>query len=190
MAVGQGGPDAARTRSVALAWANFIGCGRAGIVETTFKEEAETDLFGEQAVLCGGILALVRAAYETLVAAGYPPLLAYTECCHEVKQIADLVCDRGIAGMTQAISPTAKFGAMVAAERLDDAHLRSTMRELLENIQNGSFAKALAHDAASGSPKMAAFDRALAAHPLEAEGQRVRAMLPWLRTASGQPPRP
>ncbi len=174
-------PDhVARTTAIAHAWAHAIGCGRAGIVETSFKDEAETDLFGEQAVLCGGLIALIRAAYETLVEAGYPPLLAYTECCHEVKQIADLVCDRGIAAMADAISPTARFGALEASARLDDAALRAHMRSMLASIQDGSFASRLAADADAGNPKLRSFSEDLLKHPMEPIGERVRAMLPWL----------
>ncbi|MSR28251.1 MAG: ketol-acid reductoisomerase [Phycisphaerales bacterium] len=183
LAIAEGGPDPAKTRAITYGWADAIGCGRAGIVETSFKDEAETDLFGEQAVLCGGLIALIRGAYETLVDAGYPPLLAYTECCHEVKQIADLICDQGIAAMTKAISPTAKFGALVASERILDEHLRSHMRELLAAVRDGSFAERLASDSRDGSPLLAEFDRRLAAHPMEAEGTALRAMLPWLRRA-------
>lgn len=184
LAIHQGGSDPMRTRNIADVWAAGIGCTRAGLVETTFKDECETDLFGEQSVLCGGMLALMRAAYETLVEAGYPPLLAYTECVHEVKQVADLVCDRGIVGMSRAISPTAKFGAMVASERIDDARLRATMRGILAEVRDGSFARNLIDDARSGGAALAAFDSALASHPMEREGEKVRAMLPWLRKGS------
>ena len=169
------------TRRVAHRWADAIGCARAGIVETSFKDETETDLFGEQAVLCGGLLALIRAAYETLVEAGYPPLLAYTECCHEVKQIGDLICERGLAGMAQAISPTARFGAMEASARLDDGALRTQMRALLRSVHDGSFAARLSRDAEKGSPALRTFENALERHPMEHQGERLRAMLPWLR---------
>jgi ketol-acid reductoisomerase len=174
-----GDPDAAR--ALALAWGAGIGCARAGLIATTFREEAETDLFGEQAVLCGGVIALVRAAYETLVDAGYPPLLAYIECCHELKQVTDLVHDRGIAGMRAAISNTAEAGADEAMAALDDAGLRARMRAILERVRSGDFVQALARDARAGFPALMAARQRAAAHPMEESGRAVRALLPWLR---------
>ena len=175
-----GNPDAAR--AMACAWGAGIGCARAGLIGTTFREEAETDLFGEQAVLCGGMIALVRAAYETLVDAGYPPLLAYIECCHELKQVADLVHDRGIAGMRSAISNTAESGADEAMAVLDDAVLRSRMRAILDRVRSGDFVQALARDARAGFPSLASARQRASAHPMEEAGRSVRALLPWLRT--------
>ncbi len=174
-----GDPDAAR--ALALAWGAGIGCARAGLIATTFREESETDLFGEQAVLCGGVIALVRAAYETLVDAGYPPLLAYIECCHELKQVTDLVHDRGIAGMRAAISNTAEAGADEAIAALDDAVLRSRMRAILDRVRSGDFVKALARDARTGFPALMAARQSAAEHPMEKSGRAVRALLPWLR---------
>ncbi|MSR44846.1 MAG: ketol-acid reductoisomerase [Phycisphaerales bacterium] len=181
LAVHQGGSDAAKTEALALGWAHGIGSGRAGIIRTTFRDEAETDLFGEQSVLCGGLSELIRAAYEILVEAGYPPLLAYTECCHEVKQVADLICDRGMAGMGRAISTTARFGAAEAGPRIIDATVRARMREVLRDIQDGSFAKRMRHDALNGSPVLKGAQASTDIHAMEAPGRVLRAMLPWLR---------
>jgi len=184
LAVHHGASDPRMAEALAIGWAHGIGSARAGIIRTTFRDEAETDLFGEQAVLCGGMTELIRAAYETLVAAGYPPLLAYTECCHEVKQIADLICDRGIAGMTSAISATARFGAIDAGPRVIDAHVRATMQSVLKEIQDGSFARRMREDVEAGSPKMRAAQRAELEHPMEDAGRTLRAMLPWLNQPS------
>ena len=180
-AVAQDGGCPGAARSLALAWGAGIGCARAGLVATTFREEAETDLFGEQAVLCGGVIALVRAAYETLVGAGYPPLLAYIECCHELKQVTDLVHDRGVAGMRAAISNTAEAGADEAIAVLDDEVLRSRMRDILDRVRCGDFVQALARDARAGFPALVASRQRAAAHPMEESGRAVRALLPWLR---------
>ncbi len=181
LAVHQGGGDPARTDALAVGWAHAIGSSRAGIVRTTFREEAETDLFGEQAVLCGGVCELIKSAYEILVEAGYPPLLAYTECCHEVKQIADLICDRGMAGMGDAISNTARFGGAEAGARIIDDSVRARMREVLGEIQSGAFASRMVADTAAGSPRLRAARASSAAHPMEASGSAVRALLPWLK---------
>lgn len=167
-------------RELALAWAAGIGCGRAGVVMTTFKDEAETDLFGEQAVLCGGMLGLAQAAYEILVEAGYPPLLAYTECVHEIKQVADLLYARGPAGMRAAISNTAEFGALAAAPQIVDEHVRTRLRQILAQVQSGAFARTMVSDAAAGSPWLAEQRRAAESHPIEAAGKQVRALMPWL----------
>jgi ketol-acid reductoisomerase len=180
-AIAQDGGSPADARSLALAWGAGIGCARAGLIATTLREEAETDLFGEQAVLCGGVIALVRAAYETLVDAGYPPLLAYIECCHELKQVVDLVHDRGIAGMRTAISNTAEAGADEAIAVLDDAVLRSRMRAILDRVRSGDFVQALARDARAGFPALMASRQRASAHPMEQSGRAVRALLPWLR---------
>lgn len=182
MAIHQGGSDPQRTEALAIGWAHGIGSGRAGIIRTTFRDETETDLFGEQVVLCGGVTELIRAAYETLVAAGYPPLLAYTECCHEVKQIADLICDRGIAGMSAAISATARFGALDAGPRVIDQSVRARMLDVLREIQDGSFSRRMIADAHAGSPRIHADRAAAVAHPMEDAGREVRALLPWLKS--------
>jgi len=182
LAVHQGGSDPARTEGLAIGWAHGIGSGRAGIIRTTFRDETETDLFGEQTVLCGGLTELIRAAYEILVDAGYPPLLAYTECCHEVKQIADLICDRGIAGMSNAISNTARFGAIDAGPRLIDPTVRARMKDVLRDIQDGTFARRMISDASAGAPRMKADRAAATNHPMEDTGRQLRAMLPWLKS--------
>lgn len=180
LAVGEGA-HAAQAEQLAIGWADAIGCARAGIVRTTFAAEAETDLFGEQAVLCGGLLGLVRAAYQTLVDAGYPPVVAYMECAHEVKQIADLVCDRGLDGMLGAISPTARFGAVDAAPRIVDEAVRARMRAMLGAVQDGSFAKRLAAEADAGWPATRALRAQLHESGIEDAGRGVRSLLPWLR---------
>ncbi len=177
--------NAADAELLALGWADGIGCTRAGVVRTTFAAEAETDLFGEQAVLCGGLMGLIRAAYETLVQAGYPPLIAYMECAHEVKQIADLVCDRGLDGMLSAISPTARFGAVDAAPRIVDDALRERLKAMLTSVQDGSFAQRLASETAAGWPRTSGLRRELHASGVESAGREVRALLPWLRIPQG-----
>lgn len=166
--------------ALAQAWAAGIGCGRAGVVRTTFEAEAVTDLFGEQAVLCGGMMGLAQAAFETLVEAGYPPLLAYTECVHEIKQVADLLYARGPAGMRRAISNTAEFGTYRAAPLIADEHVRATMRRLLDEIQSGEFTRRMQADHDAGAPWFRAAREAAAAHPMERSGADVRALMPWL----------
>ncbi len=163
-----------------LAWANGIGCARAAIVTTSFADETETDLFGEQTVLCGGLSALVRAAFETLCDAGYPPELAYLECCHEVKQVADLVYERGPAGMNEAISTTAEFGSYRAGPALIDDGVRARMADLLREIRDGTFAEALRADYEKGSPWFEQQRAAARRHPLEQAGRIVRSLMPWL----------
>jgi ketol-acid reductoisomerase len=166
--------------ALGLAWACGIGSARAGIVYTTLAGETETDLFGEQAVLCGGMSALIRAAFEILCEAGYPPELAYLECCHEVKQVADLVYERGMAGMFEAISNTAEFGAYSAGPALVDDDVRRRMRRVLANVRDGSFAKALRDDHAGGFPWFNEQRQAWRDHALEPAGQVVRSLMPWL----------
>ncbi|NBX25794.1 MAG: ketol-acid reductoisomerase [Planctomycetes bacterium] len=185
LAVHQDGTDAATTRAMAMAWAVGIGCGRAAIVETTFAAETETDLFGEQAVLCGGTLALVQGAFETLVQAGYPADLAYMECCQELKQVVDLLFERGPAGMRKAISDTAEFGAFETAERLLDDHLRQALSRLLTEVRNGAFARRFLDDARTGGQGMQARRQAASATPLERAGEHVRAWMPWLGQTGG-----
>lgn len=179
-AVHQGGSDAARTRAIGLGWATGIGSARARVIETTFAAECETDLFGEQAVLCGGMLGLVQAAFETLVEAGYPAELAYMECCQELKQIADLVFERGPAGMREAISSTAEFGAFEASDELVDAAWRTKLRGMLQRIRDGRFGHAFQADAAAGFPRMRERRAAAAHHPIEAAGRAVRDWMPWI----------
>src|SRR5262245_34342030 len=163
-------------QSVALAWAHGIGCARAGILFTTFQQETDTDLFGEQAVLCGGMTHLVLAAFETLVRAGFPPELAYLECCHEVKQIADLVYERGLAGMMKAISNTAEFGAYEAGPRLIDDRVRTGMETILKQIVDGSFARRLRDDHEQGFTWFNKQREALVSHPIESAGAFIRSL--------------
>lgn len=168
------------TRDVALAYAAALGCGRAGILETTFREETETDLFGEQAVLCGGLSELIRTGFQTLVEAGYSPELAYFECLHEVKLIADLIHTRGIAGMRAAISNTAKFGDVTRGRRIIGPATRQAMREILTEIQSGTFADQWMAEHAAGQPNLRAAADRDAAHPIEEVGTRLRKLMPWL----------
>ena len=168
------------SRRLALAWANGIGSARAGVLETTFAAEAETDLFGEQAVLCGGLQGLIVAAFETLVEAGYPPELAYIECCHEAKQVADLVYAGGLDFMRKRISNTAEFGAHAAAPRIADERLRETFRTILAEVRDGSFARRFLEDTAAGGPWMSARRAEGAVHPIEESGRSVRSLMPWL----------
>jgi ketol-acid reductoisomerase len=175
------------TRDVALAYAVAIGGGRAGILETTFKEECETDLFGEQAVLCGGLSALVTAGFETLTDAGYSPEMAYFECLHEVKLIVDLMYERGIEGMRDSISNTAKYGDYTRGERIVTDETRATMREILKEIQAGQFAQEWVAEHAAGKPRFVEFRKKHAAHPIEAVGKKLRNLMPWMRTNDTRP---
>ena len=171
--------------ALALAWACGNGCLRAAAIFTTVAAETETDLFGEQTVLCGGVTSLIRTAFETLVEAGYAPELAYIECCHELKQVADLIYAHGLAGMHNAISGTAEFGSYIAQERLVDDGLRAKLKSMLEHIRAGRFATAMLKDVDRGSPWRQARRAASAAHPIECAGEAVRALMPWL-TEEGQ----
>jgi len=171
------------TREVALAYASAIGGGRAGILETTFREETETDLFGEQAVLCGGVTELVKAGYETLVEAGYAPEMAYFECLHELKLIVDLMYERGIEGMRDGVSNTAKYGDYSRGKRVIGEPARAAMREFLAEIRSGAFAQEWVAEHAAGKPRFAEFRRQGAAHPIEEVGRRLRSLMPWLRKA-------
>jgi len=158
-------------RSIALGWAAGIGAGRTAVIQSTFADETETDLFGEQAIIVGGLAALVRAAYETLVTAGYPPELAYIECCHEVKQVADILHEKGMSEMMAAISNTAEMGAYEAMDRLDDEHLRDHFRTILQDVQNGSFAKRLV------SNKISSKREELANHEIDKIGKEIRSLM-------------
>lgn len=178
MAVAQDGTGHAH--ALALAYASAIGCGRAGIIETSFREECVTDLFGEQAVLCGGIPDLVMAGYDTLVEAGFEPEMAYFECVHEAKLIVDLMYARGIAGMREAISNTAEFGGYMTGARLITDETRAEMRRVLADIQDGSFARALVDDTRAGGPLMTAARKRQREHPVEQVGEKLRAMMPWI----------
>ena len=168
------------THQVALAYAAGIGAGRAGILETNFREECETDLFGEQAVLCGGLTALMTAGYETLVEAGYPPEMAYFETIHEVKLIVDLIYEGGIANMRYSVSNTAEYGDFTRGRRVVDAATKERMKEILREIQEGSFAREFILESRAGNVSFDARRRRAAAHPMEAVGARLRGLMPWL----------
>lgn len=172
-----------QARDLAMAYAKGIGGTRAGILETTFREETETDLFGEQAVLCGGLTALIKAGFETLVAAGYQPELAYFECLHEVKLIVDLIVEGGLAKMRDSISNTAEYGDYTRGPRLIDEQTRAEMRQILHEIQTGQFAKEFVLENLSGKAGFTAMRRREAEHPIEEVGKDLRAMFSWLNKA-------
>jgi ketol-acid reductoisomerase len=174
------------SREVALAYAAAIGGGRAGILETSFREETETDLFGEQAVLCGGTSALVTAGFETLVEAGYAPEMAYFECLHELKLIVDLMYERGIEGMRQAISNTAEYGDYTRGPRVVTESTRAAMREILKEIQTGKFAQEWVAEHAAGKPQFNEQRTKAKAHPIEAIGQKLRNLMPWFSARRGE----
>jgi ketol-acid reductoisomerase len=167
-------------KPLALSYGAAVGVG-AALIETTFREETETDLFGEQTVLCGGSAELVRAAFDTLVKAGYAPELAYFECLHQLKLLVDLMHTRGIAGMYKAISNTAEYGAYRAGPRVIDAHVREQMTRVLSDIQSGQFARDWMAENISGQKDFARMRESAAAHPIEAVGTRLRALMPWLK---------
>jgi len=169
------------TLEIALAYAKGIGAGRAGIIETNFREETETDLFGEQAVLCGGLTALMTAGYETLVEAGYAPEMAYFETIHEVKLIVDLIYEGGIANMRYSVSNTAEYGDFTRGPRVIDAAAKERMKEILKEIQEGTFAKEFILEARSGNVSFDARRRRAAQHPMEEVGARLRSLMPWLQ---------
>ncbi|MGH7188481.1 MAG: ketol-acid reductoisomerase [Acetobacteraceae bacterium] len=165
---------------VALSYASAIGGGRAGIIETTFKEECETDLFGEQSVLCGGLVELMKAGFETLVAAGYAPEMAYFECVHEVKLIVDLIYEGGIANMNYSVSNTAEYGEYVSGPRVIDGRVRETMQAVLADIQSGRFARQWMLENKVNQTSFKAMRRQMGAHPIEEVGEKLRAMMPWI----------
>jgi ketol-acid reductoisomerase len=165
-----------RARDIALAYAAGIGAGRAGILETTFAEETETDLFGEQSVLCGGLTQLIQAGFETLVAAGYQPEVAYYECVHEVKLIVDLIFEGGIAGMHYSISDTAEYGSVAVGPRVVDQHVRENMQRVLGAIRDGSFAREWIAEMDRGAPSLPEARRRLAETQIEQVGERLRAL--------------
>ena len=169
-----------RAKDVALSYASGVGGGRTAIIETTFKDETETDLFGEQAVLCGGAVELVKAGFETLVEAGYSPEMAYFECLHELKLIVDLMFEGGIANMNYSISNNAEYGEYVTGPKVINEESRWAMREALENIQNGSYAKKFILEGQSNYPEMTAWRRNNAAHPIEQVGGELRKLMPWI----------
>ncbi len=164
-----------------LSYAAAIGGGRAGIIETTFKEECETDLFGEQVVLCGGLVELIRAGFETLVEAGYAPEMAYFECLHEVKLIVDLIYEGGIANMNYSISNTAEFGEYMSGPRIITGKTREEMRRVLKDIQSGAFTSEWIRECKAGQPKFKAIRRNNDAHQIEEVGAKLRAMMPWIK---------
>ena len=165
---------------LALSYASAIGGGRSGVIETTFREECETDLFGEQAVLCGGLMQLVKYGYETLVEAGYAEEMAYFECLHEVKLIVDLMYEGGMANMRYSISNTAEYGDYVTGPRVIDPSVKTRMKEVLAEIQNGTFVRNFVQEMQCGQPCFKATRRLNAEHPIEEVGERLRAMMPWI----------
>ena len=167
-------------RELVLAYAKGIGCTRAGVIETTFKDETETDLFGEQAVLCGGVSELVRAGYETLVDAGYDPRLAYFECLHELKLIVDLMYEKGITGMRYSVSNTAEYGDLTRGKRVIDDRARAAMREILAEIQSGEFAREWIAENQAGQENFLRMREEQKGHQIEREGKELRAMMPWI----------
>ncbi len=165
---------------IALSYASAIGGGRAGVIETTFKEECETDLFGEQAVLCGGLTALIQAGYETLVEAGYAPEMAYFECLHEVKLIVDLIYEGGLANMRYSISNTAEYGDYTRGSRIVTDATKAEMKRVLDDIQSGRFARDWVLENKAGQASFKAMRRRAAEHPIEQVGEKLRAMMPWI----------
>ncbi len=177
IAVHQGGTPA---KKIALAWAKGIGGTRAGVIETNFKEETETDLFGEQTVLCGGCTALVKAGFEVLVEAGYSPEMAYFECLHELKLIVDLMNEKGIAGMRFSISETAKWGDVSVGPKIVDASVKKRMKAALKDIQSGKFAKEWVKEYKGGYKKYNALLKKDEQHAIEKTGERLRGLMPWM----------
>ena len=168
-----------QAKRMALAWAKGIGCTRAGVLETTFREETETDLFGEQAVLCGGTTALIRAGFETLVRAGYPAELAYFECLHELKFIVDLIHEAGIAGMRRLISDTARWGELTVGPKIINQTVQKQMRSALRDIRSGKFARDFIQEMKSGQADYARLLREAEKHPIEKVGARLRRLMRW-----------
>jgi ketol-acid reductoisomerase len=169
-----------KAREVALSYAAAIGGTKGGVIETSFREETETDLFGEQSVLCGGAVELVKAGFETLTEAGYAPEMAYFECLHELKLIVDLMYEGGIANMNYSVSNNAEYGEYVTGHRVIGSESRAAMKECLKNIQNGSYAKQFILEGRTNYPEMTARRRLNAAHPIEQVGGQLRAMMPWI----------
>jgi len=172
------------SKQIALAWAKGIGATRAGVIQTTFKEETETDLFGEQTVLCGGASALIKAGYETLVEAGYQPEMAYFECLHELKLIADLMNEAGISGMRFSISETAKWGDVSVGPKIIDAGVKKRMKAALKDIQSGKFARGWIKEYNGGAKRYNALLKAGEKHSIEQVGQRLRSLMPWMKKRS------
>jgi len=170
-----------RARDLALSYAAAIGAARAGVIETTFREECETDLFGEQVVLCGGLAALIQSGFDTLVEAGYAPEMAYFECLHEVKLIVDLIYEDGIANMRYSVSNTAEYGDFTRGPRIVTDETRQEMRRILKEIQTGQFAKEFILENKAGAPTLKAMRRLSAEHPVEKVGAKLRDMMPWIK---------
>ena len=170
-----------KARDVALSYAAAIGAARAGVIETTFREECETDLFGEQVVLCGGLTALIQAGYDTLVEAGYAPEMAYFECLHEVKLIVDLIYEGGIANMRYSVSNTAEYGDFTRGPRIISEQVRAEMKKILHEIQTGLFAKEFILENQANAPTMKAMRRMAASHSVEVVGAGLRDMMPWIK---------
>jgi ketol-acid reductoisomerase len=168
-------------RDLALSYAGAIGAARGGVIETTFREECETDLFGEQVVLCGGLTALIQAGFDTLIEAGYAPEMAYFECVHEVKLIVDLIYEGGIANMRYSVSNTAEYGDFTRGPRIVNDQVRAEMKKILHEIQTGQFAKEFIVENRAGTPTMKAMRRMAAQHQVEVIGARLRDMMPWIR---------
>ena len=168
-------------KELALAYAKGVGSTRAGVLETTFAEETETDLFGEQVVLCGGITSLVKTAFETLVAAGYQPEIAYFECMHELKLLVDMMHEGGMAYMRYSISDTAEYGDYTRGPKVIDDHVRQSMRQVLGNIQSGAFAREWVLENQASRPSFLALRKQNADHPIETVGKELRSMMPWLK---------
>ena len=168
-------------KNLALAWASGVGGGRSGIIETTFKDECETDLFGEQAVLCGGVTALMQAGFETLVEAGYPPEMAYFECLHEMKLIVDLIYEGGMANMRYSISNTAEFGDYRTGPEIITKESKEAMKKALERIQSGEFTTEFIQDSKSGAKKLKTWRAEGESHLLEETGEKLRNLMPWIK---------
>ncbi len=169
-----------KARDLAMSYANAIGGGKSGIIETTFKDECETDLFGEQTVLCGGLVELIKNGFETLVEAGYPPEMAYFECLHEVKLIVDLIYEGGIANMNYSISNTAEYGEYTAGKKIIDAKTKERMKEILKDIQSGKFTKQWMDECKNGQRNFLKMRSDLANHPIEKVGKKLRDLMPWI----------
>ena len=169
-----------KARDLAMSYACAVGGGRSGIIETTFKDECETDLFGEQTVLCGGLVELIKNGFETLVEAGYPPEMAYFECLHEVKLIVDLIYEGGIANMNYSISNTAEYGEYISGKKIVDSKTKERMKEVLKDIQSGKFAKQWMNECKDGQKNFLKMREELARHPIEKVGKKLRDLMPWI----------
>ena len=169
-----------KAKDLALSYACAIGGGKSGVIETTFKDECETDLFGEQTVLCGGLVELIKNGYETLVEAGYPPEMAYFECLHEVKLIVDLIYEGGIANMNYSISNTAEYGEYVTGRKIIDSKTKERMKEVLKDIQSGKFTKQWMDENKNGQKNFLKMRKELSEHPIEKVGKKLRDLMPWI----------